>query len=246
MIKILAIGNSFSEDATAYLHDIARAGGIESKVVNLYIGGCPLSLHAENIRNDAADYQYQLNGVFNGKMVSIKEALLEENWDFVTLQQASPDSGIAESYYPFITEVSHYVQSIVPDAVQFIHETWAYETDSDHDQFYRYHNSQEEMYHALRAAYQKASDVTGLPLIPCGEVIQKVRGFKEFDYANGGQSLCRDGFHMHMAYGRYLTAAVWYETILKGNIMENGYLPADCDPKRIERIKTAVHESCGK
>ena len=40
MIRILAIGNSFSEDATYYLHQILEAAGVENLVVNLFIGGC--------------------------------------------------------------------------------------------------------------------------------------------------------------------------------------------------------------
>ncbi len=36
--NILAIGNSFSTDSTHYIHQIAEAGGVEVKVVNLYIG----------------------------------------------------------------------------------------------------------------------------------------------------------------------------------------------------------------
>lgn len=44
-LKILAIGNSFSEDATRYLHQLANAAGIDTKIVNLYIGGCPLERH---------------------------------------------------------------------------------------------------------------------------------------------------------------------------------------------------------
>ena len=51
-IKILAIGNSFSQDATRYLHQFASAAGIDTKVVNLYIGGCPLERHWKNIEND--------------------------------------------------------------------------------------------------------------------------------------------------------------------------------------------------
>ena len=37
-VKILAIGNSFSQDATYYLQKIAMSDGIDAKVVNLYIG----------------------------------------------------------------------------------------------------------------------------------------------------------------------------------------------------------------
>ena len=49
MIKVLAIGNSFSSDATRYLYQIARADKVDMKVVNLFIGGCPLSYHYSNI-----------------------------------------------------------------------------------------------------------------------------------------------------------------------------------------------------
>lgn len=45
-IKILAIGNSFSQDATQFIHDIAKADGVDTKVVNLYIGGCSLQRHS--------------------------------------------------------------------------------------------------------------------------------------------------------------------------------------------------------
>ena len=38
-MKILAIGNSFSRDATAYLHQLLNSCGVDNRVVNLYIGG---------------------------------------------------------------------------------------------------------------------------------------------------------------------------------------------------------------
>lgn len=41
-MNILAIGNSFSQDATRYLHQIAAADGVPLHVANLYIGGCSL------------------------------------------------------------------------------------------------------------------------------------------------------------------------------------------------------------
>ena len=49
MISVLAIGNSFSEDATHFLHQIAEADNVSMKVVNLYIGGCSLEQHWYNI-----------------------------------------------------------------------------------------------------------------------------------------------------------------------------------------------------
>ena len=51
-VKILSIGNSFSEDATAYLHKISEAGNCPIDISNLYIGGCSLHMHACNINSD--------------------------------------------------------------------------------------------------------------------------------------------------------------------------------------------------
>ncbi len=47
-MNILAIGNSFSQDATRYLHAVMQAGGVAGRVVNLYIGGCSLEQHWRN------------------------------------------------------------------------------------------------------------------------------------------------------------------------------------------------------
>ena len=49
MYKVLAIGNSFSEDATHFLHQICESSGIENEVVNLYVGGCSLERHWRNV-----------------------------------------------------------------------------------------------------------------------------------------------------------------------------------------------------
>ena len=70
---ILAIGNSFSRDATAYLYDVCKNMGIPVHVVNLYIGGCSLEQHWSNIEKDAKAYQYQKDGVVTDRYVSIAE-----------------------------------------------------------------------------------------------------------------------------------------------------------------------------
>ena len=55
MLRILAVGNSFSEDATYYLHQILEIAGVENQVVNLYIGGCSLEKHWRNIEKNARE-----------------------------------------------------------------------------------------------------------------------------------------------------------------------------------------------
>lgn len=245
-IKILAIGNSFSEDATYYLHQIAQAAGQDTKVVNLYIGGCSLERHWNNIQNDAAEYEYQLDGVKTGKLVSIDEILKEECWDYIVTQQASPDSGWPDTYEPFLGWLSDYCKEKVPTAEFLLQQTWAYEPDSPHTAFPRYHRNQQEMYRRSREAYLAASRRHQLRLIPCGDAVQRARELTPFRYSEGGVSLSRDGHHMSFVYGRYLLAAVWAGIILGLSMKENSFVPSsDRAPgEEAKESELAVLKAC--
>ena len=100
-IRILCIGNSFSWDAVEQeLVPLCDAKGIEVEVHNLYYGGCSLQQHAEFMFKDTAAYSYRVCS--NNKspiphrqsreirgFVSLREALKECKYDFISFQQAS-------------------------------------------------------------------------------------------------------------------------------------------------------------
>ncbi len=109
MLKVLSIGNSFSEDAQHYLHDISMHGEEEIYCVNMYIGGCSLETHVKNIKENNAAYRYELNGKHTDRMRAIEEVLLEDDWDYITLQQASWLSGNVDTYIPYFDELYNYV-----------------------------------------------------------------------------------------------------------------------------------------
>ena len=92
-MKILSIGNSFSINAMKYLHQIAKADGVNIKAVALYIGSCSLATHYKNMNNDAIAYEIVYNGENTKLKTSIREALQSEEWDVVTVQQASEING---------------------------------------------------------------------------------------------------------------------------------------------------------
>ncbi len=242
MKKILAIGNSFSEDATTYLYSMAKADSIDIKVVNLYIGGCSLETHYQNIQNDSKNYRYDLNGEVTDKYVSIKEALLQDNWDIVTIQQASHYSGVESSYYPYADKLVEYIKKYSKKAEIMVHQTWAYETDSTHGGFNTYGKSQEQMYKDLKNCYDTLAQKIKAETIPCGDAIQKLRKLPEFDYGKTGLSLCRDGFHMSYDYGRYATAGVWYKTIFNNSLADNKFTPpnSECNQSLLEIIKKNI------
>ena len=226
---ILAIGNSFSRDATAYLKDVCASMGIPVHVVNLYIGGCSLERHWSNVEHNERAYQYQENGVMTDRYVSIAEILHSSPWDFIVTQQASHDSGWPDTYEPFAGLLVDYLRKEVPEARICLQQTWAYEPDSDHGAFIRYHRDQQEMYDRSRACYRAIAEKHQLLLIPCGDVIQKIRKHPEFNPAEGGRSICRDGFHMHFLYGRFALACTWAAALLHAQVGDCPYVPQCCE-----------------
>ena len=213
-MKILSIGNSFSEDAQRWLHSLAKLHGIDIQCANLYIGGCSLETHWKNEKENNPLYDYQPNGNDAKEKISINDALLREKWDIVTLQQVSDLSGIVESYEPYISELYEKVKAALPDAEIRLHRTWAYEIDTQHPGFENYNKNQNEMHLKIQAATKEIADKLNMKIIPTGDIIQHLReNFAEFDYANGGISLCRDGYHLTYDIGRFAAAAVWFVSL---------------------------------
>lgn len=203
-MKILAIGNSFSQDATTLMESLCDGLFVR----NLDIGGCSLQTHCENVRADAAAYQYQQNGKQLGELKSVSQALQAEKWDWVTVQQVSGLAGIEESYEPYISELTAYIRARTDAKIAF-HRTWAYEKDSTHPDFAHYGNSQSEMWKKIRAATDTICRKERLPIIDVGAVIAKLREQPFFDAERGGIRITRDGFHLSYEYGRVAAACTW-------------------------------------
>lgn len=239
-MKILSIGNSFSTDAHFFLHRLAKLNGSDLYIANLFIGGCSLETHWQNVTENNADYDYEINGNAAERKISIAEALSEDRWDVITFQQASAYSGIFESYEPYLTKLVGYVREKQPHAEIYFHQTWSYEADSQHPGFVNYGCDSRKMFDCIVTASEKAAKLIDADLIPAGRTIQLIReNVKEFDYAHGGKSLCRDSFHLSEDYGRYAAAAIWLRTLTGKKIATN---PVDgLDFSLVEKINTVVN-----
>ena len=224
-MKILSIGNSFSVDCQRYVREIAQSEGEKVQLGNLYIGGCSLERHCENLESGMPCYEYFENNTSLG-LASLQTGLNDDDWDVITLQQASHFSGVEETYFPYIETLASYVRSVRPKARIFINETWAYEYNSTHPQFATYNQDRSEMHVRLVKAYKKAALAISAPVIPVGEAVARARLLDAFDPEKGGVALTRDGFHLSYDYGRYLAGAVWFETLFGRSIGKNGYIPA--------------------
>ena len=245
-VKILAIGNSFSEDAVEeHLSDLARAEGLDVVICNMYIGGCSIERHVKNLRGNIPDYRYRKIDV-DGNMTEVKgytleKVLAEEDWDYISVQQASPVSGIPEAY-ALLPELVEFIRERVPeDAVVMFHQTWAYAKDSKHKAYPNYDKDQMKMFNAILATVAQEVPKVGISLvIPSGVAIQNART------SVFGEDLTRDGYHLSRPRGRYIAACTWLEAVLGVNPVGNAYCPEGMTPQECKIAQKAAHKAVKK
>lgn len=241
IMKVLAIGNSFSEDAVEhYLADLAAADGRQMIVANMFIGGCQLSRHWDNASHDRAAYRYRKIGVDGVSRqtdgMSISRALADEQWDYVSLQQASGQSGKLETYEPYLKEVIAYIKKLSPKSKIIWHQTWAYASTSNHVAFPDYGNDQMRMYNEIVAASRKAMKDNGIKIvIPSGTAVQNART------TFIGDNMNRDGYHLQLTYGRYTAACTWYEVLSGHSVVGNKYHPDGLNAELVRAAQTSAH-----
>lgn len=239
-MNFLSIGNSFSQDAQRYLHRIAKADGCTLNTFNLYIGGCPLSLHYRNMISEERAYMLEMNGESTGFKVSLKDALLNRDWDVVTVQQASRKSPYYETYQPYLNKLVEYVRMCVPKAKIVVHQTWAYEQGSARLEELEYKNHV-DMFNDVKEAYNKASEEINADfIIPSGEILQKL-------IASGIEKVHRDTYHLGYGLGRYAVGLLWYKMLTGNDVINNKFSDFDEEvseseikiaKKCVEEIKT--------
>lgn len=221
-LRILAIGNSFSDDAMEYLPALLDNLGIENvSLARLYVAGCSLERHMKMYNNDKAAYQYYRSEagcnrwVKAARTVSLRQALADGEWDIVVMQQASGFSGRYESYEPYLDSLIAAVRRAQPHARLAWHMTWAYASGSTHPQFADYGSDRTQMYEEICGAVRQMLHEhphTFRYLIPSGAVIESLR-LSEVN--NPPMDFTRDGYHMDFGAGRYALACTWYEVLIR-------------------------------
>lgn len=239
-LKILTIGNSFSDDTMEHLYSIAKSAGVKKiKLGNLYIGGCSVDLHVSNAIGDKGAYDYRTNSDGTWKNQSgykMSDALRSENWDFISLQQASGSSGMQDSYGQLDYLIAYVKDTANADAKIVWNMTWAYQQNSTHGEFYKYENSQSVMYdkiiEALEGQIDTKEDIT--QIIPNGTAIQNART------SFVGDTLTRDGFHLSLGLGRYIAGLTFFHKLTGMPIKDIEFRPESVDE---EHQKIAIESA---
>ena len=220
ILKILAIGNSFSEDAMQMLYEIAQAEGKEQIVLgNMVIGGCSLNTHAKHTTSNEKAYTFYFNdkGFWNTEdKCTLQAGIRRADWDIITIQQASNASGKANTYNQDIQTIVDYIHKnkANPGAKILWHMTWAYKLDSTSEEFANYDYNQTTMYEAITGAVQEkiVPDSAFSGVLPSGTAIQNARSSYLGDVMN------RDGAHLS-DLGRVIAGYTWY-CVLTGKTLD--------------------------
>jgi hypothetical protein len=242
-IRLLTIGNSFSQDAVEqYLYELASEVGIHMIIGNAYKGGQSLEQHWTDLTQEHDVYEYRK--VVNGIRTNTPHALLppiitDEQWDFISFQQASHYSGLTTTYEPYLSHLVQYTDSIKTgqDVRYGWHMTWAYSKDSNHGGFANYNRQQDVMYDSIRYAVQWTQILH--PefsfTVPCGTAIQNART----SYL--GDNMNRDGFHLDLKIGRYTAACTWLEVLTGVSPVGLNYKPEGVDNAAAHACQVAAH-----
>lgn len=235
-MKILCIGNSFSQDATRYLEAVSDH---QLTARNCCIGGCSLEKHCHQLDSGEESYEYQKDAECQ-RMISLPDALERHTWDMVTLQQVSVLSGMGDSYEPWLGRLVKEVRRRCPNAEILLHRTWAYEAHSDHPGFANYGRDSQRMYRAIYETTEDMAKQYSLRVIPAGDAVQRARKLPEFNTETGGLSLTRDGFHLSFDYGRYLAALVWLHTLTGREPQTVSFAPEATKAESLALLKKAA------
>jgi len=268
-VKVLAIGNSFSESLLTEFAPVTRAAGVGLDFTSLYIGGCSLKQHAENLKRDGdkSYTPYRLDRLVLGikekpRYVNVGEVLRgREKYDIVTVQQASPYSWRPDTYTPYGDELIAAIRTYQPQAKIHVQETWSYTP------WCKYLDGQtpDEMYAKLHAAYAAFAAQRKLPVIPTGTAVQEWRRRLPVKYTDrsfggdlvGGRGMkseqmfvkdaqgkfCPadkcDTSHLNEA-GEYFQALVWTADLFGVDVCTFAYKPACVSLAEAELMKKVV------
>lgn len=174
-LKLFTIGNSFSENATQFLPELAKAGGHELILGAAQRGSCSLEEHWGAVEAHLANPRDSKAKIYGDK--SLSELIGANTWDVITIQQYSVLSGDPATYAPFGEKLAAYLKKIQPQAEIVIHQTWPYRKDAQPFGFIgtqQHALDEQQMWEKSRAAYRLLARQLNARVLPVGDAFWSV------------------------------------------------------------------------
>ena len=213
-LKILAIGNSFTHNATVFMPRlINRLEGDSVCLATLTQSGCSLTMHWENHYYDSPAYDMYYsdsNEWEKAEFTTIDDALAVLDWDIIVIQQVSGYSGVYSTFQPALDYLVRLFKEIHPNVKIAWHYTWPYRPRTQHKDFCLYKNDARQMYEAILEAGDRAMEYLDIA-IPSATLIWQMR--EQYPEVKDGFSY--DGYHISSDLASYALSVLWYEILVR-------------------------------
>ncbi len=200
-LKMLCLTSSFGIDTTELLCNVAlEQGATDVLIGRLYSSGCRLERHMQCAMNPEETYEVYYKsstGVWDRhENTPLMQALKEEDWDIIYIQQGANPAALPETYQDYIARLVAFLDEHKTNSnARYVWNlTWAYQSDSTKEVFVeRFHSDQMEMYNALLDTLREKVLIHDCfsVVIPTGTAIQNART------SYFGDALCKDTFHLN-------------------------------------------------
>ena len=205
-IRLLAIGNSYSQDALAYVPFILQSMGVELDVEIgiLMMSSSTIADHVDNFNNQAAAYTFYhyspgASEWTNMSSHTIQWALANYRWDIIMTHQSSTNASSWDTYQPAINTLVNLLYTVLTYPVRFawmISQARPAQTNSGanwSDETILAHYN----YTAQNA--ERVIDETAFDLVlPVGTAVQNARTIASLkalgDYAENALNTSGDGY----------------------------------------------------
>ena len=266
-LRLFVIGNSFSNNATRYLPDLAKAGGHELIMGKAQTGGCSFERHWNAVEAFQLNPDDPKGKIYGGK--SLHDNIAGGAWDVITVQQYSLHSSDPAKYQPFADKLHAHLTRIQPGAEIVLHQTWAYRVDAN--KFGEIGGgknaaNQREMWERSRAAYWQVAQKLGVRVIPSGDAFWRVDSDPVWSYKPDptfdektahspklpdqtnslhvgyrwlAGKLGKDANHANVA-GEYLGALVWYGFLFNESPEKLEFVPAGISPAFAAHLRSVA------
>lgn len=192
-LKVLMIGNSFSQSVLTYLPKLVDSDKtVALRLRQAYIGGCTIERHLreyDRAKKVPSHRPYTTNlelgnpsGPAKKKSckANLQEMLSDGKYDIVTIQQGSGDSWKPETYQADADRLISIVREYQPQAEIVVHETWAYRCDAP--RLIKWKIDQAEMHRLVSSSYKGLASRHGFRMIPVGDAVDIFRKQVEKPY----------------------------------------------------------------
>lgn len=224
-LKVLTIGNSFSENTSVYASEIARSNGKDLTFGYLKFPSCTIEMHYTAAVENRAVFKFDVTfpdgthdtaaqkaaassfDAVDGGGATVEYALNYCDWDVIVFQQESSSSRYASTFEK-LGDLIAYVQAKAPNARLAIHEVWRW-GDWNADQFA-----------LIQANTRTAAAQYQLEYIPTGTAFEYART------ALGSDTIVNDndGHHQHAnAYGQYIAGSCYVAALFGVPVSEDTF-----------------------